>query len=180
MVYFFALSCLKPHDWGILWCSCERWLQNNLLYSQREAWKAADLQIREKPFIAVLRPVTCFFSSRTQGSAPRVCGTMPWAAEPRGWPGSVCSPVRGCPGAQPPATLLSLLTVCHSHFWGTELASAQGTTSAAPQSRSDSTLGHIQGPILWNSPCIRLPLLFRAFLSRTNPNPRMSRGPQEI
>lgn len=169
MVYFFALGCLKPHDWGILWCSCERWLQNNLLYTQREAWKAADLQIREKPSIAVLKPFTCFFSSRTWGSAPRVHGTMPWAAEPR-----------GCPGAQPHSPLLSLLTVCHGHWWGTGLASAQGTTSAAPQSHSASTLGHIQGPVLLNSPCICLPLLFCAFLSRTNPNPGISLRPQEI
>lgn len=180
MVYFFALGCLKPHDWGILWCSCERWLQHNLLYTQRKAWKASDLQIREKPSIVVLKPFTCFFFSRTRGSAPHVHGTMLWAAGLTGCPGFTYGTARGCPGAQPPSTLLSLLTVCHGHWRGTGLASAQGTTSAAPQSRSASTLGHIQGPVLLNSPCICLPLLFCALLSRTNPNPGVSLGPQEI
>lgn len=64
---FFCLACLKPHDWGILQYSCYRWLQHNLFYNQREAWKVTDLQIREKSVVAVLRLVTYFFSEENMG-----------------------------------------------------------------------------------------------------------------
>lgn len=60
---FLCMGCLKPHDWGILQCSCYRWLQHNLFYNQREAWKITDLQIRENLLVAVLRLVTFFFFS---------------------------------------------------------------------------------------------------------------------
>lgn len=84
---FFALGCLKPHDWGILQRSCCRWLHNNLPYNQREAWKATDLQIREKAVVAALRLLTCFFFFFQQNawvkSCPRSHGTIVQAAELR-------------------------------------------------------------------------------------------------
>lgn len=72
---FFCLGCLKPHDWGILQCSCYRWLQHNLLYNQREAWKLTGLQTGEKSVVAVLRLVTCFFSEDDVG---QILPSHPW------------------------------------------------------------------------------------------------------
>lgn len=182
---FFALGCLKPHDWGILQHSCCRWLHNNLPYNQREAWKATDLQIREKAVVAVLRLLTCFFFfpaervgqilpsllwGHSAGCRVEALSLAPHAAHRGADLGS--SPL---PPFSPPCT------TCCGHCWGNQLARGRcwpqlaWTTPAAPVRAAQSVLG-TKSKVLLKI----LPFLFCAFLSRINPNPGMSLGPQEI
>lgn len=104
--FFPPLDCLKPCDWGILQCSCYRWLWHNLLYNEMEAWKKKDLQVREKSIGAVLR--ACLFPEEDFGQS---CLSTPVTVLQGGeLRGSACLHTQtseGLPGALPPDTPLT-------------------------------------------------------------------------
>lgn len=99
---------LKPRDWGILQCSCYRWLWHNLLYNEREAWKRRDFQVREKSIETMLRVCHLPFPEEDFGqSCLRTQVTVLQAAELRGPACLHTQAFEGLPGALPPDTPLT-------------------------------------------------------------------------